>query len=87
MNRRIFLAFDQDNAGRKATKLGAQVIKEIFSGLGNIKQYDSSYTDSNDSVCEIRVVSQIGGKDPDEYIREFGAENYKEEIAKSTAID
>ncbi len=86
MNRRIFLAFDQDNAGRKATKLGAQVIKEIFSGLGNIKQYDSSYTDSNDSVCEIRVVSQIGGKDPDEYIREFGAENYKEEIAKAPLL-
>ncbi len=80
MSRRIFLAFDQDAAGKKATKLGAAVIKEIFSGLGNIKQYDSSYTNSNDSVCEIRVVSQIGGKDPDEYIREFGAENYKNEV-------
>ena len=80
MNRRIFLAFDQDAAGRKATKLGAQVIKEIFSSLGNIKQYDSSYTNTSDNVCEIRVVSQLGGKDPDEYIREFGAQSYKEEI-------
>ena len=62
LNRRIFLAFDQDAAGRKATKLGAQVIKEIFSGLGDIKQYDSSYTNSNDSVCEIRVVSQPGDR-------------------------
>ncbi len=85
-NRRIFLAFDQDAAGRKATKLGAKVIKEIFSGLGNIKQYDSSYANTSDNVCEIRVVSQIGGKDPDEYIREFGAESYKEEIGKAPLL-
>lgn len=86
LSRKIFLAFDQDAAGRKATKLGASVIKEIFSGLGNIKQYDSSYTSSNDSVCEIRVVSQPGGKDPDEYIREFGAESYKAEIQKAPLL-
>ncbi len=85
-NRRIFLAFDQDAAGRKATKAGAAVIKEIFSNLGDIKQYDSSYTQTSDNVCEIRVVSQIGGKDPDEYIREFGAENYKEEISKAPLL-
>lgn len=85
-NRRIFLAFDQDEAGKKATKLGAQVIKEIFSNLGNIKQYDSSFSENSDSVCEIRVVSQIGGKDPDEYIREFGAESYKNEISKAPLL-
>ncbi len=85
-SRKIFLAFDQDAAGRKATKLGAQVIKEIFSGLGNIKQYDSSYTSSSDNVCEIRVVSQLGGKDPDEYIREYGAESYKNEILKAPLL-
>ncbi len=85
-SRRIFLAFDQDAAGRKAVKLGAQVIKEIFSGLGNIKQYDSSYSGTSDNVCEIRVVPQAGGKDPDEYIREFGAENYKEEIKKAPLL-
>ena len=45
-----------------------------------------SYTNSNDSVCEIRVVSQPGGKDPDEYIREFGAESYKEEIQKAPLL-
>ena len=79
-SRKIYLAFDSDNAGQKATNLGAEVIKNIFSNLGDIKQYDSSYSQNNDSVCEIRVVSQIGGKDPDEFIREFGAEEYKKHI-------
>ena len=32
------------------------------------------------------MVSQIGGKDPDEYIREFGAESYKEEISKAPLL-
>lgn len=81
LSRKIYLAFDTDGAGRKATKSGAAVIKEIFKGLGDIKQTDISYANSNEqNVCEIRVVEQIGGKDPDEYIREFGGESYKEQI-------
>lgn len=87
LSRRIFLAFDTDAAGRKATKSGAEVIKEIFKGLGDIKQTDISYAKSDErNVCEIRVVEQIGGKDPDEYIREFGAENYKEQIKKAPLL-
>lgn len=79
-SRKIYLAFDSDQAGLKAAKTGGNVIKEIFSNLGDIKQYDSSYVNNSNSVCEIRVVSQIGGKDPDEFIREFGAEEYKAQI-------
>ncbi len=82
-SRRIYLAFDSDSAGRKAVKNGSEVIKQIFANLGNIKQYDSNYADSSNNVCEIRVVPQIGGKDPDEIIREFGAEGYLEQVKNS----
>ncbi len=81
LSRKIYLAFDADSAGRKAAKSGAAVIKEIFAGLGDIKQTDISYCNSNEqNVCEIRVVEQFGGKDPDEYIRKFGAESYMEQV-------
>ena len=39
-SRRIYLAFDTDNAGKKAVEHGAEVIKNIFNALGDIKQYD-----------------------------------------------
>ena len=82
-NRRIYLAFDSDSAGKKATQAGGEVIKQIFQNLGDIKQYDSSFSNVSNSVCEIRVVSQIGGKDPDEFIQEFGAEEYKKQVAQA----
>ncbi len=82
-SRRIYLAFDSDGAGKKATQAGGEVIKQIFQNLGDIKQYDSSFSNVSNSVCEIRVVSQIGGKDPDEFIQEFGAEEYKKQVAKA----
>ncbi len=78
-SRRIYLAFDTDNAGKKAIEHGAEVIKNIFNNLGDIKQYDSNYK-NNDTVCEIRVVQEIEGKDPDEYIREFGGEEYLKKV-------
>ena len=45
-SRRIYLSFDTDLAGQKATKRNAELIKEAFSGLGNIKQFDESYISS-----------------------------------------
>ena len=80
-SRRIYLSFDTDSAGQKATARGASVIKEVFSGLGNIKQFDESYmpTGSNSEryACEIRVISPPEGKDPDEFVRSVGADAYK----------
>ena len=84
-SRRIYLAFDTDSAGRKAIEHGAQVIKNIFSSLGNIKQYDSNFNNS-DSVCEIRVVQEIKGKDPDEFIREFGGEEYLKKVEQAPLL-
>lgn len=77
-SRKIYLAFDTDSAGIKAANRGAEVIKEAFTGLGNIKQFDESYISaSNDRyACEIRVITPPEGKDPDEYIRTAGVEAY-----------
>lgn len=79
-SRKIYLSFDTDSAGQKATNRNAALIKEAFSGLGNIKQFDESYiSTSNDKYsCEIRVIAPPEGKDPDEFIRSIGAESYKE---------
>ena len=79
-SRKIYLSFDTDNAGQKATNRNAELIKEAFSGLGNIKQFDESYmSTANDKYsCEIRVICPPEGKDPDEFIRSVGAESYRE---------
>ncbi len=78
-SRKIYLSFDTDSAGQKATERGASIIKEVFSGLGNIKQFDESYLASSDDkyACEIRVIAPPEGKDPDEFVRSVGAEAYK----------
>ncbi len=89
-SRRIYLAFDTDKAGQNATKRGADVIKEAFAGLGNIKQFDESYSsiaNNNDRYsCELRVVVPPEGKDPDEFIRENGAEAYQEILNKAPLL-
>ena len=80
-SRRIYLSFDTDGAGQKATAKGASVIKEVFAGLGNIKQFDESYIPISSSseryACEIRVIAPPEGKDPDEFVRSSGADAYK----------
>ncbi len=78
-SRRIYLSFDTDSAGQKATTRGAEIIRDVFSGLGDIKQFDESYvaSDKDKYACEIRVVAPPEGKDPDEFVRSVGAEAYK----------
>ena len=86
-SRRIYLAFDTDNAGQMATERSAELIKDVFSGLGDIKQFDSCYAPSGDGYsCEIRVVSPPQGKDPDEFIRENGGDAYLEHMAKAPLL-
>ncbi len=87
-SRRIYLSFDTDSAGQKATERGAAIIKEAFEGLGNIKQFDESYISASDDKysCEIRVIAPPEGKDPDEFIRTVGAESYKEFVKKAPLL-
>lgn len=81
-SRRIFLSFDTDTAGVNATTKGGETIREVFASLGNIKQFDESHvsTDDENYSCEIRVVSPPEGKDPDEYIRAYGADAMRKHI-------
>lgn len=81
-SRRIYLSFDTDMAGQNATNRGATLIKNAFVGLGKIKQFDESHLGVNDDKysCEIRVISPPKGKDPDEFIREEGAERFQQFI-------
>ena len=87
-SRRIFLSFDTDSAGQKATNRNADLIKEAFEGLGNIKQFDESYISTTDDKysCEIRVIAPPEGKDPDEFIRSVGAESYREYMAHAPLL-
>ena len=87
-SRKIYLNFDTDTAGQHATDRSAQVLKEAFTGLGEIKQFSSSYsTGANDKYsCEIRVVAPPEGKDPDEFIREHGAVAYLNYVEKAPLL-
>ena len=88
-SRRIFLSFDTDSAGIKATKRGSEVIRDTFATLGNIKQFDESHIstmDDNKYSCEIRVVSPPQGKDPDEFIRSMGGDAFKEYIKEAPLL-
>lgn len=89
-SRRIYLAFDSDEAGINATDRGAEIIKSVFSGLGDIKQFDENFAEISDknnrSVCEIRVISNTTGKDPDEFIRTEGLEAYKKVVNQAPLL-
>ena len=83
---KIYLAFDSDKAGLLATQRGAEVVKEAFEGLGEIRQYDESYSGSGDFSCEIRVVTSPQGKDPDEFIKAQGSQAYKDLIQSAPLL-
>ncbi len=87
-SRKIYLAFDTDAAGLNATKRSTDIIKEAFSGLGSIKIFDQSYASINDDkyACEIRVIAPFESKDPDEYIREYGIEEYKKYLKQAPLL-
>lgn len=87
-NRRVYLAFDTDLAGQKATERSAELLKEAFGGLGEIKQFSSSLTTGglDKYSCEIRVVAPPQGKDPDEFIREQGAVAYLNHVEKAPLL-
>lgn len=87
-SRKIYLSFDTDTAGLNATTKGGKTIREVFSSLGNIKQFDESHISSgNDNyACEIRVVSPPEGKDPDEYVRAYGADALRKHIQNAPLL-
>lgn len=87
-SRKIFLSFDTDRAGVNATTKGGETIREVFASLGNIKQFDESHVSSGDEnyACEIRVVSPPEGKDPDEYVRAYGADALREHIKNAPLL-
>ncbi|MBO7673264.1 DNA primase [bacterium] len=86
--RKIYLSFDTDVAGQKATGRNADLIKEAFTGLGAVKQFDENYVSLSDNKysCEIRVIAPPEGKDPDEFIRSVGAESYFEYIKQAPLL-
>ncbi|MEW5822304.1 MAG: DNA primase [Cyanobacteriota bacterium] len=83
-SKRIFIAFDADLAGGSATSRGIEVIKNTFGGLGGIKVLDNKY--SQNSVYEVRVISIPDGKDPDDFIRNKGAEIFKRLIKNAPLL-
>jgi len=52
-SKRVYLAFDADSAGIKATEKGAHTLEQLASGVG----------------IDLRVIRVPGGKDPDECLR------------------
>ncbi len=66
-SKKIYLCFDTDQAGEKATASAAQIIDSTL--------HDVDY--------ELRVIRVPGGKDPDEYIKEHSLEAFNELITNA----
>lgn len=65
LSKKIYLCFDTDTAGEKATDAAAQTIDQTLA----------------QSEYELRVIRVPGGKDPDEYIKEHSLEAFEQIVA------
>ncbi len=64
-SKRVYLAFDADNAGLKAVDKGSETLNQVAEGVG----------------IDLKVISVPGGKDPDECLRaNNGAVLFKEAL-------
>ena len=75
----------------KAKSIAAnEEFAEAYAFFNNIDietMDNSNYRTTNeDNVCEIRVVQEIEGKDPDEFIREFGGEEYLKKVQQAPLL-
>ena len=66
-SKRFLLSFDSDTAGINAAKRAGKVIKKVFTHLQN---------NAHSSLYEVRVLTIPDNKDPDEYIRTYGSDQY-----------
>lgn len=73
-SKRFLLSFDSDTAGINAAKRAGKVIKKVFTHLQN---------NAHSSLYEVRVLTIPDNKDPDEYIRTHGSDQYLKCIANA----
>jgi DNA primase len=67
LSKRIYLCFDTDAAGEKATDSAAEVVEQTLA----------------QSEYELRVIRVPGGKDPDEFIKENSLEAFEKIVAEA----
>jgi DNA primase len=70
-SKRVYLAFDSDNAGLKAVERGSETLNQVAEGVG----------------IDLKVISVPGGKDPDECLRtDNGPLLFKEALSKAKPL-
>lgn len=70
-SKRVYLAFDADTAGARATEKGAHILEQLAQGVG----------------IDLRVIELIGGKDPDECLRaKDGINQFNQSLEKSKPL-
>ncbi len=70
-SKRVYLAFDADNAGIKATEKGAQILEQLAAAVG----------------LDLRVIKILGSKDPDECLRaEEGVALFSQALENSQTL-